>query len=305
MTKPVYIDCSANIRQVLEDLGAIDSLAIHHGDPTPAEIAKLIEDAEIVLNGHTVMADAIIGGAKRLKCILFLGTGASTFLDIAATEARGIRVRTIKGYGDRTIAEHAFGLLLAAARTTTRMDREIRAGVWVPREGVELQGLTLGLVGLGGVGSEMARIASAFGMRVVAWNRSGVPAGVPAAAMELDEVLSIADAVSLHVSLTPETRGLIDATRLNRMKPGAILVNTARGAVVDEAALIEALRSGHLGHAALDVFGTEPLPRGHVLAGLDNVTLSAHAAWNSRAAARRLMQMALAIVEEEKARIAA
>ena len=139
----------------------------------------------------------------------------------------------------------------------------------------------------------MARIAAAFGMRVVAWNRSGVPSDVRAEPADLDTLLAVADAVSLHLALVPQTRRLLDARRLARMKPGAILVNTARGALVDEAALIEALQDRRIGHAALDVYATEPLPADHPLTRLDNVTLTAHAGWKSRAAARRLLQLAL------------
>ena len=168
-----------------------------------------------------------------------------------------------------------------------------RSGKWVASEGIELRGCTLGLVGLGGVGSEMARIASAFGMRVIAWNRSGIPAGVPAEAVELDELLAMSDVVSLHLALTPETRGLLDASRLARTKRGALLINTARGGLVDESAMIAALKSRHLAHAALDVFDTEPLPAGHPLTLLDNVTLTSHAAWKSRAASRRLLRIGL------------
>ena len=251
------------------------------------------------------MDEALIASAPKLKSIVFLGTGASSYMNIEAAAQIGVRVRNIRGYGDRTVAEHAFGLLLASARDTARMDRQVRAGTWSASEGIELQGCTLGLIGLGGVGSEMARIASAFGMRVIAWNRSGIPDGVPAVAVGLDDLLAQSDAVSLHLALTPDTRGLLDAARLQRMKPGTLLVNTARGGLVDEAALIAALKSRRIGHAALDVFSTEPLPAGHPLTGLDNVTLTSHAAWKSRAASRRLLRIGLDLAAKDAASIAA
>jgi D-3-phosphoglycerate dehydrogenase len=185
------------------------------------------------------------------------------------------------------------------------LDRELRSGRWVPREGVELKGLTLGLIGLGGVGAEMARIASAFGMRVVGWNRSGVPPDVPAEAMDLDNLLAASDAVSLHLALEPATRGLIDAAQFARMKPGVLLINTARAALIDETALIAALTSGHVAHAALDVFAPEPLPANHLLARLDNVTLTSHAGWKSRAANRRLLELALDVAEADAHALAA
>ncbi len=303
--KPVYIDCSAGMRRLLDDNGWSEGLTVFDGDPGPAELARLLADAEVVLNGHTMMGDAVLQAAPRLRSIVFLGTGASSYVDLDAAERCDIRVRTVRGYGDRTVAEHAFGLLLAAARDTARMDREIRAGTWSTAEGLELAGRTLGLVGLGGVGSEMARMAAAFGLRVLAWNRSGVPPGVPAELVDLDTLLAASDAVSLHLALVPETRGLIDATRLARMKPGAILVNTARGALVDEAALVDALRCRRLGHAALDVFAAEPLPGEHPLASLENVTLTSHAAWKSGAASRRLLRMSLDIAAEDARCLAA
>jgi D-3-phosphoglycerate dehydrogenase len=264
-----------------------------------------MSDAVVALNGHTMMDDALLAKAPRLKSIVFLGTGATSYIDVPAAERRGIQVRVVRGYGDRTVAEHAFGLLLAAARDTARMDRDLRAGCWAPRQGLELKGRQLGVVGLGGVGREMARIASSFGMQVAASSRSGVPGDIPAVAMQLDELLASSDAVSLHLALVPETKGVLGKRELARMKPGAILVNTARGALVDEAALLDALRSGHIGHAALDVYATEPLPAGHPLAALDNVTLASHAGWKSEAASWRLIELAFEIAETDARRIGA
>src|SRR6476469_8476458 len=244
MTVPIfYVDCSPLMRGLCDELGAT-GLVIYEGDPSPEQLAVFLSGAQVALNGHTRMDADLLSRATSLRSIVFLGTGASSHIDVVAAERLGIRVRTVRHYGDRTVAEHAFALLLSAARHVSRMDREIRAGRWSPGEGVELQGRTLGLVGLGGIGSEMARIGAAFGMRVIAWNRSGVPPGVPAEYMDLDVLLSVADVVSLHLALVPETTGLIDAARIARMKPGAILVNTARGALVDECALVAALQTG-------------------------------------------------------------
>lgn len=303
--KTVYVDCSDTMRRLLTEFGIAERLEIFDANPTPAETIQRIADARIVLNGHSVMDETALRAARDLRSVIFLGTGASSYVDLDAARRLDIRVRTIRGYGDRTVAEHAFALLLMAARDGARMDREIRAGVWAPREGMELRGRTLGLLGLGGVGQEMARIARGFGMRVIAWSRSGVPPGLDVELMDLDAILGAADAVSLHLALTPETRGFLDATRIARMKRGAILVNTARGAIVDEVALVAALRSRHLAHAALDVFTTEPLPNGHPFASLDNVTLTAHAGWKSEASARRLLKIAIDILEEDERALAA
>jgi D-3-phosphoglycerate dehydrogenase len=160
------------------------------------------------------------------------------------------------------------------------------------------------VIGTGGIGKAMARLGAGLGMKVVAWNRSSVPEGLPCRAVELDELLSSADVVSLHLVLNEQTRGFLDRGRIGLIKPGAIFINTARGAIVDETALIEALQAGRIAHAGLDVFGTEPLPAGHPLTRLENVTLSAHAAFATREASERLLRMALELLAEERARAA-
>ncbi len=300
-----YVDCSPLMRSLLDEIGSPGDMKVYEGDPSPSELAVLIADAAVVLNGHTKMDDALLARAPLLRSIVFLGTGAASYVDLAAADRRGIRVRTIRGYGDRTVAEHAFALLLAAARNIAAMDRNMRAGQWAVSEGIELRGRTLGLIGLGGVGSEMARIGASFGMHVIAWNRSGIPAGVPARSVALEELLGASDAVSLHLALVPETNGLLDGLRLALLKPGVVLVNTARGALIDEAALIAALRSGAIGHAALDVFSSEPLPADHPLTMLPNVTLTAHAGWKSRQASDRLLRMALDLATDDASKIVA
>jgi D-3-phosphoglycerate dehydrogenase / 2-oxoglutarate reductase len=183
---------------------------------------------------------------------------------------RAITVHIIKGYGDTAVAECAIALMWASAKGFTRMDRGMRAGQWLPIEGVQLTGKTLGLVGFGGIAAETARIAPGAGMKVVAWNRS--PRADPGVEfLPLERVLANSDVLSLHLLLTDETKGLVSRARIAAMKPGVILVNTARAALVDEEAMIEALRSGHIRHAGLDVFALEPLPADHVLTTLENV----------------------------------
>jgi D-3-phosphoglycerate dehydrogenase / 2-oxoglutarate reductase len=301
-----YIDCVAPMDELLAECGPLgDGITVFRGNPAPEELLGLVREAEIVLNGHTQMDAALLAKAPLLRSIVFLGTGASSYVDMAEASRRGIAVRIVKNYGDRTVAEHAFGMLLAAARGFARMDRDLRAGIWERQEGIELAGKTLGIVGVGAIGAEMARIAAGFGMRVIAWNRSGVPAGVPCAEMALDEVLARADALSVHLALTPQTRAFFDADRIRRLKPGCLIVNVARGDLFDEAALIDALHDGHIRHAALDVFATEPLPQGHRLTTLSNVTLSAHAAWNSREASLRLLRRSLELALGDAGRLAA
>jgi D-3-phosphoglycerate dehydrogenase len=176
------------------------------------------------------------------------------------------------------------------------MDRTLRAGTWKPLEGMQLLGKTLGIVGLGGIGSETARIAKGIGMKVIAYNRTPRP-DAPVPLVDLDTLLATSDVISLNLVLNDETRGFIDAGRIARMKPGVILVNTARAAVIDESAMLAALRSGHIGRAGLDVFHNEPLQADHPLTSMDNVTLSAHAAFRTQEASMTLLRRAIDIVK--------
>ncbi len=212
-------------------------------------------------------------------------------------EAAGIAVHTIKGYGDTAVAEQAIALMWAATRELAAMDRGIRAGAWPRMQGMQLAGKTIGLIGYGGIAAEVARIAGGSGMRVLAWNRT--PKTAPGVSfVDLDTLLAESHVVSVHLLLTDETRGFLGAERIARMRKGVLLVNTARGAVIDEAAMIAALRSGHIRHAGLDVFDSEPLPPGHVLSTLPNVTLAAHSGFYTPEANETLLRRALDIACE-------
>jgi D-3-phosphoglycerate dehydrogenase / 2-oxoglutarate reductase len=174
------------------------------------------------------------------------------------------------------------------------MDGGIRRGQWIRTEGTQLTAKTIGLLGYGGIASEVGRIAAGSGMRVLAWNRT--PKSAPNVVfVDLDTLLRESHVLSVHLLLTDETRGFLSAERIARMRPGAILVNTARAAIVDEEAMIAALRSGHIRHAGLDVFHTEPLPPEHVLSTLPNVTLTAHSAFRTPEASENLIRRALDI----------
>ena len=214
-------------------------------------------------------------------------------MDVPALNGIGIEVHTIKGYGDVAVAEHTIALIFACCRDLARMDRAVRAGVWDPLESMQLSGKTLGLIGLGGIEREVARIARGVGMEVIAWNRSP---RTEVRVVELDELLACADIISLHLALNDATCRFINGERLARMKPGVILVNTARAALVDEAALLAALASGHIRHAGLDVFHAEPLKPDHPLARMENVTLTSHAAFRTLEASETLMRRAIDIV---------
>ena len=290
-----------------DDLADVYHAVVRPGDPpiTVNEQAQVPADAlpgllagyGFVLNDHTFMPVEAMRGCTGLKHVIFLGTGARSYMDPEGLAGLGITVHTIKGYGDIAVAEHAVALMWAAARGLARMDGGVRAGQWLRTEGMQLTGKTIGLVGFGGIAAEVARIARGSGMRVLAWNRTPRTAeGVEF--VPLERLLADSHVVSLHLLLTDETRGFLDAARLALMRPGAILVNTARGAVVDEAALVAALRGGALGHAALDVFDIEPLPPGHVLTTVPNVTLSAHSAFRTSEASQTLVRRALDIACE-------
>jgi D-3-phosphoglycerate dehydrogenase len=254
----------------------------------------LLDGYDFVLDDHTQLPTEMLKQCKSLKHVIFLGTGARSYMDPEALAALGITVHIIKGYGDIAVAEHSIALMWAAARGLARMDGGMRAGNWIRTEGMELTGKTLGLLGFGGIAAEVARIASGSGMRVLAWNRTKRTApGVTF--VDLETLLAESDVLSVHLLLNDETRGFLSAERLRRLRPGAILVNTARAAIVDEAAMIEALVAGRLRHAALDVFNTEPLPAGHKLTTLPNVTLSAHSAFRTPEASDKLLRMALDI----------
>ena len=264
------------------------------GDIAADELPGLLAGYDFVLNDHTQMPTEAMRACKDLKHIIFLGTGARSYMNPEELAELGITVHIIKGYGDVAVAEHSIALMWAATRGLAAMDRGMRAGNWVRTEGMELTGKTIGLLGFGGIASEVARIAGGSGMKVLAWNRS--PKSAPGVTfVELDTLLAESHVLSVHLLLNDETRGFLSAERIARMRPGSILVNTARGALVDEAAMIAALESGHLRHAGLDVFDIEPLPAGHKLTTLPNVTLSAHSAFRTPEASDNLIRLALDI----------
>lgn len=236
-------------------------------------------DAICLIRERMAVPRALIEALPRLKLIVVTGREHRT-LDRAAAEARGIAVlHTPSGESLYATTELALGLLLACARNIAREDRAIREGRWQETIGTLLHGRTLGLVGLGRLGARMAVLGQALGMRVIAWSPNLTPeraAGTGAEAVPREVLFAEADAVSIHLVLSEATRGLIGAADLARMKPGAILVNSARGPIIREEALLAALRDGPLGAAGLDVFEQEPLPPGHPFRDLPNVVLTPH-----------------------------
>ncbi|MDB5657247.1 MAG: putative phosphoglycerate dehydrogenase [Tardiphaga sp.] len=292
--RAVFVDASEELALIMERLTERGDIAVkihRDADVKPAQLPALLGGAEIAIIDHTYLPTDIARQCASLKHVVFLGTGARSYMHIEELAELGIEVHLIRGYGDTAVAECAIALMWAGARGLAKMDREMRAGNWLRDEGMELTGKTIGLLGFGGIAAEAARIAMGSGMKVLAWNRS--PKSYPGVTfVELDTLLAQSHVLSIHLLLNDDTRGFLSRERIAQMKPGAILVNTARGAVVDEAAMVDALRSGHLRHAGLDVFDIEPLPAGHLLTTLPNVTLSAHSAFRTPEASDNLIAAA-------------
>jgi D-3-phosphoglycerate dehydrogenase len=289
-----------------QDLADVFHKVLHPQDPPidvhlqedidPSELAGLLAGYDFILDDHTALPTAALAQCKQLKHVIFLGTGARSYMNPEELAELGITVHTIKGYGDTAVAEHAIALMWAATRGLAFMDRGMRAGQWLRSEGMQLTGKTIGLIGFGGIAEEVARIAGGSGMRVLAWNRTPKSAkGVTF--VPLEQLLAESHVVSLHLLLNDDTRGFLSTERIALMRKGVILVNTARGALVDEAAMIAALEAGQIAHAALDVFTVEPLPTPHKLSTMENVTLSAHSAFRTPEATETLIRRSLDIAQ--------
>ena len=247
-----------------------------------AALAAALADTEVLWHVLQPCTAEMIAAAPHLRLIQKIGVGVNT-IDLAAASARGIAVCNLPGTNSRAVAEMALLLMLATLRRLPHFDAALRAGIWATPPTVqdrlgELGGRTVGLVGFGAVPAILAPILAAIGCRVLYTARAPKP-GVPYEYCDLNGLLADSDIVSLHIPQTAETTRLIDAAALRRMKPGAILINTARGGLVDEAALVQALASGQLAGAGLDVFESEPTPADNPLFALDNVVVAPHVAW--------------------------
>lgn len=258
-----------------------DFAATRYHDTLPGSEDALIEriaGAGAVLNirSSTRFTDSVFAAVPGLRLVSVWGTGTD-HVDLAAAARHRIAIANTPGVSAVSIAEHALALLFAVARRVPETDTLTRGGAWPRGRFLQLGGKTCGVIGYGAVGREFARLAGAIGMRVIAWTLH--PERYPAVAfVPLEELYTTADVVSLHLRLSEETRGFLGAEQLARMKPSAILVNTARGAIVDEGALIQALCAGRIAGAGLDVFTEEPLPRGAAILDAPNVVVSPHCA---------------------------
>jgi D-3-phosphoglycerate dehydrogenase / 2-oxoglutarate reductase len=295
--KSLFIDCNDQLAPVWARVIRADDppIAINREPYDRAALPRLLQGYDICLDDHSYLPTPLVEQCPDLKHVVFLGTGAASYMNVAELAERGVRVHTIKGYGDTAVAEHTIALMFAAARDVARMDRQVRAGTWAPAEGVQLLGKTLGVIGLGGIGSEVLRIGRGLGMEVIAWNRTPKP-GAPL--VPLDDLLARSDVISINLTLGDETSGFLGAEQFARMKSGVIFVNTARAALVDEIAFIAALRDGRIRHAGLDVYHAEPLKADHPLAQMENVTLAAHAGFRTLEASMTLLRRAIDIVRD-------
>ncbi len=279
-------------RAALAGLADVDCRALpyHPMDPLQedAAIGSLVEADGIFLRiGY--LGSRLIANLPRLKVITLHGVGVDQ-VDVPAAAARGITVTNVPGANAQAVAEHAIGLMLAVLRRIVVADARLRTGAWAEARtvGEELEGKTLGIVGLGNIGRRVAALGQAFGMTVIAHSPRAVAPQLGIVMVDLAALLSTADVVSLHAPQNAQTEGLLDAGRLALMKPSAILINTARGALVDEVALAAALRAGRLGGAGLDVFRKEPPDPGSPLLGLPNAVLTPHIGSSTTGALRNI-----------------
>ncbi|MBI3463961.1 MAG: hypothetical protein HY000_13020 [Planctomycetes bacterium] len=265
----------------LERLKQYGDVVLHPDRPSSdAEKLRRAAEADVLLNsrGAVKWPGHLLRVLPKLRFITVCGIGTDS-IDLQAARERGIVVSNIPGKTAPVVAEHALALMLAAAKRLAFQTAELRAGRWTRMDNILLAGKTLGVVGTGAIGARMALLARAIGMRVIAWTFH--PSAERAKELELhyvelDDLLRQSDVVSLHVKLTPKSRGLIGRREIALMKPSSILVNTARGAIVDTEALVAALRGGHLGGAALDAYDIEPLLPDHPLLSCAQVVLSPH-----------------------------
>jgi len=267
-----------------------------HTQTLPAQVGERIAGCEIVLANKSVIDRALIAANPQLKLIALTATGVDN-IDLAAARAADVAVCNLRDYCTPSVVQHVFAMLLALTHRLADYDALARGGGWAragqfatfPYPIRELSGRVFGIVGHGTLGRAVGRAAAVFGLRVAVANR---PGGPPLEGrVDLAELLPLADVLSLHCPLTDATRGLIGAARLARMKPDAVLINTARGALVDAAALAEALKTGRLGGAGIDVLEQEPPPPGHPLLDLTvpNLIVTPHVAWAARESRQRCL----------------
>ena len=271
---------------------------------SPAELLRRAADADVLLTNKTMLSGADLENLPRLKYVGVLATGTNV-VDLQAARARGIPVTNVPTYGTKSVAQMTFALLLELAHHVGHHSRTVREGRWTRGADwcywdfplIELDGLTIGIVGLGRIGRAVAELAVAFGLKVVAYDPAAAAAPPFVRMVELDTLFRESDVVSLHCPLTPQTAALVSRARLALMKPASFLINTSRGPLIDEAALAEALNAGRIAGAAVDVLSVEPPPATNPLLTARNCIITPHMAWGTRAARARLMKTAVENVQ--------
>jgi phosphoglycerate dehydrogenase-like enzyme len=271
--------------ELLRQAGCQTVIPPKFGPLTASELAALLPEADAVLASLDEYSATLLGSsaAKSVKIIARWGVGFDA-IDVPAATQQGIVVTYTPGLLDDAVADYTFALLLALARRVPEGHTAMREGGWKIAWGNDVAGKTLGIIGCGRIGMAVARRASGFAMRLLAYNRKPRPEAekLGVTFVSFDELLAQSDFISIHVALTPQTRGMIGEAQFRKMKPGASLINTARGALVDETALVKALDENRIAGAALDVFTTEPLPPDSPLRSTPHLLLSPHQASSSR-----------------------
>jgi len=299
----LHYDAGPNLRAMLSDLPSGIRVAVVPPSDPDAAMRELV-DTDMILHVLAPVTAAMIDAAPNLKLIQKVGVGIDA-IDVAHAKARGIAVCNMPGTNTAAVVEMTLGLMLACLRRIPALAAGMADGASWAKSGAigdglgEIGGRTVGLVGYGAVPQRLAPVLQALGARVVVANRTRRQDGVQF--VDLDELLAVSDIVSLHIPASADTKGLISASRIARMKPGAILINTARGSLVDEAALVDALGGGHLAGAGLDVFAVEPADPANPLLSLPNVVAMPHVAWLTSGTLRRSLDVAL----DNAARLAA
>lgn len=298
MAHGVFLDSGSLYASDLSPLHAVIDSWQWHDSTAASEVPQRIADAEIVISNKVLLDEHALSAAKKLKLICVAATGINN-VDIAAAAKRGIVVCNVRNYATAAVVQHVFALLLTLRNHIVEYHAAVQGGAWQRSAHfsclefpiAELAGKTFGIVGYGVLGQAVADVARAFGMQVVVAEVPGYVAKTPVPRLPLEQLLRCVDVVSLHCPLTPQTEKLLNRDRLALMKHDAIVINTARGGLIDEQALVVALQQGTLGGAGIDVLNNEPPTAGNVLlqTGLKNLIVTPHIAWGSRESRQRLI----------------
>lgn len=298
-TCPLAADATAGDGEVSwQPLAQLGELIVH--ERTAADqTADRIGDAPIALTNKTPIDQRVFEACPNLKYVGVLATGVNV-IDLDAARAHGVTVANVPGYSTMSVAQHVFALLLEMCNRTAEHDTAVHRGQWASGIDfsfttgplIELSGRTLGIVGMGAIGQAVAKLGDALGMTIAAYSRTQKDIGLPVKWLGVDELFAAADVVTLHCPLTPDTEHLVNASRLAMMKPGAYLINTGRGPLIDEAALAQALQDNVIAGAGLDVLSSEPPSADNPLLTAPRCVITPHTAWATVAARGRLMQVA-------------